>query len=256
MPGTPWFWFGGVAEGAGIASLVPSQDDIQIVLRDFLLAICPGVEVVEGWDNRVPEPKGDNYIVFWPIRRKRLATNYDKTVDAAFIGSINGNVLTITEVLAGRLDAQAQLYGLNIVPGTTVVAMISGEGGVGTYQLDKAQNLGPTIIQTGTQEFTQSTDVTFQIEPHGPKAADMAQTISTMFRDNYAFEFFEEREADIYPLHADDPNFVPFQNDQNQVEFRWIVMAHVQADQTNKFPQQFMTAIEVNLIEVDTTYRG
>ena len=51
-------------------------------LASFLLACLPsGVEVVRAQDNRVPEPKGSNFVTMTPILRERLATNTDTTTD-------------------------------------------------------------------------------------------------------------------------------------------------------------------------------
>lgn len=55
-----------------------TETAIDTALRTFLIAILPsGIEVVRGQANRVPEPVADDYVVFWPLRRARLATNED-----------------------------------------------------------------------------------------------------------------------------------------------------------------------------------
>jgi hypothetical protein len=46
-------------------------------LRALILTVIPGVEVVQGQANYVVEPAGPDFIVFWPLRRERLATNYE-----------------------------------------------------------------------------------------------------------------------------------------------------------------------------------
>lgn len=48
----------------------------------FLLPILPsGVEVVLGQDNRVPPPKGTNFLVMTPLFRARISTNVDTYSD-------------------------------------------------------------------------------------------------------------------------------------------------------------------------------
>ena len=45
-------------------------------LRAFLLAVLPaGIEVIQGQDNRVPEPPGTDFLVMTPVLRERLSTN-------------------------------------------------------------------------------------------------------------------------------------------------------------------------------------
>jgi hypothetical protein len=45
-------------------------------LRSFLISILPaGTEVVKAQDNRVPEPRGENFVTMTPILRDRLETN-------------------------------------------------------------------------------------------------------------------------------------------------------------------------------------
>lgn len=51
-----------------------TDDAIMAALRAFLLAVLPaGVEVIQGQDNRVPEPLGPNHVVMTPARRVQLA---------------------------------------------------------------------------------------------------------------------------------------------------------------------------------------
>ena len=66
-----------------------------------MLSILPvGIEVIEGQDNRVPEPKVANFVVMTAILRPRLSTNIDNYADAAFTASIAGNTLNVSSVLA------------------------------------------------------------------------------------------------------------------------------------------------------------
>jgi hypothetical protein len=59
-------------------TITPSEDDINTVLAAFLNDILPApIEVVRGQDNRVPQPAIDNYVVIWPLRFPRLATNME-----------------------------------------------------------------------------------------------------------------------------------------------------------------------------------
>ena len=49
---------------------VPAQTDVFTALRSFLLGVLPnGVEVIKGQVNRVAEPQGSDFVVFWPLRQ-------------------------------------------------------------------------------------------------------------------------------------------------------------------------------------------
>ena len=60
-----------------------TQSAALVALRTgFLLPILPtGVEVVQAQDNRVPPPKGTNFVVMTPLFRERLSTNVDTYLD-------------------------------------------------------------------------------------------------------------------------------------------------------------------------------
>lgn len=53
----------------------PGETMLFAVLRAaFLLFLPPGTEFIRGQVNRVPEPKGVNFVVFWPISWQALST--------------------------------------------------------------------------------------------------------------------------------------------------------------------------------------
>ena len=84
-------------------TLAPAQTDIQTALRAFLIAILPaGVEVVEGEDNKVPEPASPNFVTMTVLRRPRLGTN----VDALDSAGLNSTTMQPTEI-AVQLDVHS-----------------------------------------------------------------------------------------------------------------------------------------------------
>lgn len=233
----------------------PTQDDIQTAVRSFLLLILPtGVEVVEGQDNRVPEPASSDFAVMWSLRRQRLSTNVDATGDVKFTGSIAGTLLTVTAMSAGVIAKGSWLFGTGITFPTKIVSFGTGTGGVGTYNLDVSQTITSRVMSSGQSTMMQPTEVVLQIDVHGPNSNENAQVISTLFRDSYATEWFAANAVNIIPLYADDPNQIPFSNAEDQVEYRWIVEAHLQANITAAVPQQYADAVSVTLIDVDAIY--
>ena len=238
-----------------MATLDLTQSQIQATLRSFLLGVLPpGVEVVQGQDNRVPEPKGTDFVVMTIIVRDRLATNIDVTADALFTGSIAGPTMTITAVTRGALSVGSPVFGPTVAANTYVAALGSGTGGTGTYTVAPGQSVAASPRSAGTTRMTQETMLHFQLDVHGPASSDNSQIISTAFRDAYAVDYFRSTGLPVRPLYTDDPKQMPFINDQQQYEYRYIVETFLQANQTVIVPQQYADSVVVGIIEVDATY--
>jgi hypothetical protein len=110
-------------------------------------------------------------------------------------------------------------------------------------------------MAAGVLNALQPTEMTVQLDVHGPDSGDNVQRISTMMRDDYAYLSFTRSSTGIFPLYADSPKQVPFINDSNQVETRWIVEACLQVNATvENIPQEFFEQIVVGLIDVDAFY--
>ena len=108
----------------------------------------------------------------------------------------------------------------------------------------------PTAI-----DHLQPTQVDVQLDIHGKLSTDLAQIISTTFRDEYCVEVFEGIGIAMRPLNADDGHQVPFLNAENQYETRWVMNLSMQIDPVVSTNQQFANTLgPVGLIEVDTTY--
>lgn len=174
-------------------SIAPTQSQVLTVLRQFLLAVLPLADgdVILGQINRVPEPVGGDFVVYWPLRRPRITTNVDATLDSG----------------------------------------------------------------AGSSTFTESSEFVVQLDVHGPNSAENAQIVSTLFRDAFAVDFFATLSNTVSPLLADEPRYVVFQNDQNQLEDRWIIEARMQVDATTTVTgQDFADSINTTLIDVDAVY--
>jgi hypothetical protein len=145
-------------------------------LRAFLLAILPaGTDAVRGQVNRVPEPACPNFVIMTPIHRMRLATNVDSYDDAALTGSIAGTTLTVTAVEFGTIQVGAPVYGAGVAAATAITAPGTGTGGVGTYVISPAQSVTSQALFAGIAHVSQSTQITIQLDVHGPASADNAQ---------------------------------------------------------------------------------
>lgn len=166
---------------------MPTESQVLTKVRDFLLAATSNeLEVVQGQQNRVPEPDGSEFVVFWPAGRHRIATN-SSTYD------VLGEVREITVPM--ELIVQADVHG-------------------------------------------DTSD-----------AADRAQTIYALWRDYFGCDIL----GDVaQPLFSEDPVQLPFENGEKQVENRWVVRLHMQANMTVSTPQDFADTLTLELVEVDT----
>ena len=236
---------------------VPNQATIQTALRTYLLGILPaGVEVFEGQDNRVPEPKTPNFVIMTTIARQRLATNIDTYADVQFTGAAAGNTLTVSSVKFGSILLNSTLFCPNVIDQTIISQQLSGvTGGVGTYKISQAQTLTSQKMAAGNENLTQKTKVTVQLDVHSNSlqtSSDMAQTISTLLRDQRSWWWFNENYPGIIvPLYADDPKQIPFQNAEMQWESRYVISAELQADQTLMLPQKFADQIQAKATPVE-----
>jgi len=193
------------------------------------------------------------------IARPRIATNLDQAKDCAFMASIADTVMEVTELLIGSITVGNALFGAGVTAGTSILSQVSGEpGGIGTYNVSQSQTVASEKMACGSMSLTQATQVTVQLDVHSANvkdAADMAQTISTCFRDELATRAFHALNPAISPLYADDPKQMPFINAEQQWETRWVVDALLEANQTvSGVPQEFADQLTPELICVEATF--
>jgi len=200
-----------------------------------------------------------------PIFQERLATNLDDYVTCLFVGSISGTTLTVASIGSGGISVNSTIYGPGVAYGTYVTALGTGTGGVGTYTLNSSQTIGSYPMQAGSKTVEQSTQLTVQLDVHGPISADNAQIITTLFRDDYGVQAFQFNSgigiaeigmmtiggAEIVPLYTSDPRQMPFINGEQQIEERWIIDAVMQVNPIVTVPQAFATVLgPVEIIDV------
>ena len=242
----------------------PNQSTVQAALVNFLTAVLPSigsdgkpVSIVAAQQNRVPEPAGTDFVIITPIRFERLETNVDTTADVRFTGSIAGGILTVSNVSIGLITVGAQVFGSGVAANTFVTAV--GSAG-GTYNIAPGQNVPAQLMAAGQLLIQQATKVTVQLDFHSQNATtagDMAQTVSTLFRDEYATTQFANQPPpnnSVVPLYHEDPAQRPFMNESQQFEWRWTMDVYVQINQVVTVPQQFADAITVVLKDVDQVF--
>ena len=101
----------------------------------------------------------------------KQSAGYTNLGDAQIVGSIVGNVLTVTEVVSGLLAPASVLSGPQITGSLSIVSQTSGEtGGVGTYTVNAPQTAASDDILaqgSGTRvpAFKIFAGVTMQVQP-------------------------------------------------------------------------------------------
>lgn len=117
---------------------------------------------------------------------------------------------------------------------------------------------GHALGAAGERKVQQSTQVTVQLDVHGPASSENAQIISTLFRDEYAAEWFRSAGYELAPLYVGDPRLMPFWNAEQQMERRWVMDVVLQAKPVVTTGQEFATSLSIQpvgaLIETDTQF--
>lgn len=230
-----------------------TETQIFTALRTVLLTFgfSGSPEIVRGQVNRVPSPLCPDYIVMWPLGRPRIGTNFDTYNDCQIVGSITDNALNVTSV-TGTVSPGTFVYSESLPGPILIINQTDGPiGGVGYYQVQNSPNIISQLLYVGSGALNQPTEMTIQCDVHGPCSGDNAQKLSTLFRDYYAISQFQLLPYDITPLYSEEPHQIPFINDQDQYEERWVVDLKLQINATTTVTQQFADVLVIKTIEAD-----
>lgn len=237
------------------AALSITQDAVFKAMGDFLNGVVlANTTIAQAQINRVPEMPTADFVMMNVVMQERLSTNIDDYSDALFTGSIAGKTLTITAVAFGVIAIGSPVLGVGIAANTFVTALGTGTGGVGTYTVNNAQTVASEPIACGTSTKLQPMQVTVQLDVHGPQGGDNAVIITTLFRDEYGVNAFAASGFDVTPLYCADPRQLPFVNEAQQMEQRWVIDAVVQCNPVVTVPQDFAAVVTLGLVEVDAAY--
>lgn len=187
------------------------------------------------------------------------AVSISQTVAAGTLQQAYG-LMTVSTVRTGALLVGLQVFGVGVSLGTSILQQISGSaGGTGQYAVSTSQTIASGILSSGYKAMQQNARVVVQVDHHSAdgSSADRAQILSTTLRDDFGVQFFAALPAPlnlIAPLYADNPRYVPFINENDQYEWRWINEVNLQVNQTVIVPQQFADIGAVKVVSVDATY--
>lgn len=93
-------------------------------------------------------------------------------------------------------------------------------------------------------EALQSVEVLLQIDFYGKESAKNARIFSNLWRDFYS----SERLKVCQPLYCNNPKYLPFTNEQNQYEERYMVEAYLTYIPVATYDQDYVDNVgEINL---------
>ncbi len=177
---------------AALPTLSLTEAQVLEALRSFLLAVVrPGTEIIKGQNNRVPEPVGDDFVVMTPLLQPRLGTNETSYFDDVLTGSIAGSTLTVTAITqadiglaSGMLLLDGMWPTMNVAIGTVIVEQLTGDpGGIGTYSVAPSQAVASETMYAGSRNDLVQTEMTVQLDVHGPLSTDNTRVTSRDSRD-------------------------------------------------------------------------
>lgn len=217
------------------------------------------VPIYRGQVNRAPEPAETDFVVMWPLFRSRLAYNVDAWQDSIVVGSIAANVLTVSSVTRGEVLIGAPVRALAVLaPLCTVLAQLTGAAGqAGTYSVSTTPDRTSGTLYVGTLAVMQETEFTVQLDVHGPPAqvaGDNAQRITTLMQGQFGVQAFLDAGGAVAPLYCTTPRMIPFDNDQKQVEERWVIECALQVNPTITVSGQFADTLEIDTVNVEAAY--
>jgi hypothetical protein len=99
----------------------------------------------------------------------------------------------------------------------------------------------------GTKSVARATSMQFQLDTYGDAASDNIQIITTLFRDDYGFQFF--RAYGLAPLYCDDGQQMPLVSGEKTWITRWMMRGLLQADLAVSTDQQFASTLVTTLSE-------
>ena len=108
-------------------------------------------DMIDQWSNE-PQMQFYKTEIIFPITsgQTQYTIGPGGQIQATFVGSISGNVLTVSSITSGAIATNMTLSGTGISSNTTINAFVSGAGGnvneAGTYLVNNSQTVASTTI--------------------------------------------------------------------------------------------------------------
>jgi hypothetical protein len=152
--------------GLTVKAVLPNAQEVRglhtISGGEQLIAVC-GPYVYSLTSNLVPTVIGqlnsssgivritDNGVnVYLVDGAFRYTFRISSPASAVFTGSISGTVLTVTGVSSGTIAADQALFGVGVDNETVITGLLTGSGGVGTYEINLSQTVASNTLNSVT----------------------------------------------------------------------------------------------------------
>lgn len=170
----------------------PTQSDIQVILRSFLLSILPsGVECIAGQANRVPEPQVADFIVMTAINRERIATNLDTWSDIP----LNG---IASFMQATKVTIQLDVHGPTSAENAQILSTMLRDGKSVDYFNNLNKNITPLLADNPRQVAFINAEEQFETRWIVDCLIQANQTVTNVPQDFAAIVNVNLKEVDAY----------------------------------------------------------
>jgi hypothetical protein len=169
------------------ATLSLTEAQTLAALRTVLIGLLPaGIEIIRAEGNRIPEPRGADFVVMTPMRRERLSTNIATWSDGALLApQVPG---TRSDMQPSKVSVQLDIHGPLSADTTQIITTLFRSDvmfnafaftGVAVQALyaDEAHQ-APFINAEQQVEYRWVCDVTLQANPAVTSPQDFAQTVT------------------------------------------------------------------------------
>lgn len=134
------------------------------------------------------------------------------------------------------------------------VAMPKGESIVMSDLGTRGLSTDTATYHSGAAQHSRSTQWRCQIDIYGERSHDLATIIATLWRSNYGCNDLQLRLPGFQPLYSSEPRQMNFINSEAGYEQRYTLDLISNFRPIVTVPQDFATRLDLQLIEVDTTY--
>jgi hypothetical protein len=163
--------------------ITPTEDEVFTALRAFLVSVLPaGVEVIQGQDNRVPEPRAASYVTMTPLRIPQLSS---ATEDLDTLG------LNLTVTQSSEFVVQLDVHGTGATPSASDnagIITVMFRSGYGTDFFDATPAISPLYcsdprqapFMSGEQQYEDRyvVEASLQVNYSITNPAQSAQTLT------------------------------------------------------------------------------
>jgi hypothetical protein len=113
----------------------------------FLIRLAPSVSNAQIGDLGEKELLNRAQLLLSSIS---ISTDDQTTTASTFTGSISGTTLTVTALTVGTITVGSIIRGTGVTTGTTITALGTGLGGIGTYTVSASQTVGSITMNGAT----------------------------------------------------------------------------------------------------------